>query len=153
MTATLNIQEQKVTITSYPKCLVGLVVGLLLAMMIGAEITNSNASFTDYLIFSAVCGVFIIIQKHKTTVLDKGSNTVRITIKTLFNSKEERLSLSDITEVKMQYGRGSGHARGGALCLKTDGDTHVIIDSDICFGNLQKTKSIQEQLDQWREAA
>ncbi|MDP2560627.1 hypothetical protein [Psychrobium sp. 1_MG-2023] len=150
MAVTIEKDTTQFMVSSFPKCVFGLCVLFLLifwsAVLLVEQAKQLKA--VDYFIFSSICLIGMIIQKHKKLSLNKQNNQAILVVKSILGTKEQRFSLTDIESVEMVYGRGQ-YARGGAIYLVIDGQKQAIVDSDICFGNVERNIRVKEEISQW----
>ncbi len=148
MAVKLRKDSKTLVVTSFPKCVFGLGVLFLLIFWSAALFSEQDLKVVDYLIFTSICLVVMAIQKHKVLSLDKQTNRALLVVKSILGTKENSFSLADIKSVEMVYGRGQ-YARGGAIYLVVNDQRQAIVDSDICFGNVERNIRVKEEISQW----
>ncbi|WAJ70158.1 hypothetical protein [Catenovulum adriaticum] len=148
MAKVVKKDDQQLILTSYPKCIVG-VVFIFLAIFWGAALTSEQAIAIDfYLIFNGVALVVLAVQKHKLSRFDKKSKMVCLISKSILGKKEQWYPLVDIDAVDMNYGRGQ-FAKGGSVNLVINSKLINIIDSDICVGNRERNIRLKDEVANW----
>lgn len=148
MAVKLQKNSKCLEVKSFPKCVFALCILFLLVFWVGASFSSQELKVVDYIIFSSVCLIGMVIQKQKTLLLDKQTNQATLVVKSVLGTKESHFSLQDIQSVEMVYGRGQ-YARGGAIYLVINDQRDAIVDSDICFGNVKRNIRVKEEISQW----
>jgi hypothetical protein len=150
MAVTLQKSTGLLILTSFPKCILGLCILFLLVFWWAALFLEQEEELEviDYIGFTSICLIGMIIQKQKTLSLDKQTGQAKLVIKSVLGTKESSFSLQDIQSVEMVYGRGQ-YARGGAIYLVFNDQREAVVDSDICFGNVKRNIRVKEEISQW----
>ena len=150
MAVTLQKSTGLLVVTSFPKCILGLCILFLLVFWWAALFLEQEEELEaiDYIGFTSICLIGMIIQKKKVLSLDKQTGQAMLAVKSIVGTKETRFSLEDIQSVEMIYGRGQ-YARGGAIYLVFNDHKDMIVDSDICFGNVKRNIRVKEEISQW----
>ena len=150
MAVTLKKSSTLLVVTSFPKCIFGLCVLFLLVFWWAALFLEQEQELevVDYVGFTSVCLIGMIIQKKKVLSLDKQTGQAILAVKSVLGTKESSFSLKSIESIEMVYGRGQ-YARGGAIYLVVGDQRNAIVDSDICFGNVKRNIRVKEEISQW----
>ena len=103
----------KVTIHSFPLAMFCVPIVFLLVFSFASFTIAEDLKIQDLLIFYGVCGIFLVINKYRKTIIDKNNDLCIITEIGILGEKTKRIKCSEIENFEMSYGKGSGVARGG----------------------------------------
>jgi hypothetical protein len=149
MSTKLEQNTNQLILISFPKCLISLFIIILLIFLTAGVLTENEMKIVDYFIVLFVCLTGMVIQKYKITKFDKLNGQVTLITKSVLGHKEEKYPLSEIKNIDIVYGRGGQSAKGGAVYLRISEQEHIIVDSDICIGNLKKTIKVKDEIKTW----
>jgi hypothetical protein len=149
MAVRIGKTKTKMSVKSYPRCILILCATFLVIFLLAAINTHNNLKVIDYVIFVSVILVVVMIQPHRVLTLDKEINQGSLLSRRLITKQEVNFKLNQIDSVEMVYGKGSQNARGGAVYMKINGQNKAIIDSDICIGNRQHNDKIRTEILLW----
>lgn len=138
--------KDTLVVESYPLFLVGLVGLLGITIFVLWLRGIAVLDITGWLIVCGVLGVFVVIHKYRETVVKKGA-AVSLSVLGITGQHETGVPVSAIDRFDMMYGRGGGYARGGTLVFyTTDGEKHVVIDTDINPGSAKKIADAKSRI-------
>ncbi|KMT65208.1 hypothetical protein [Catenovulum maritimum] len=149
MAKILYQSDDKLVISAFPKCIALVVAAFLVAFWLAAATKEESLKLADYLIFNGVCLVVLAIQRSRKVIFDKRSHSVVIHNRFLWMKSEDWFALKDVSQVEMVYGKGGRYAKGGAVYLHVKDKQKAIVDSDICFGNVQRNIRIKNEIAEW----
>lgn len=142
-------EKSQLIVKTYPLALVCIPIIFVVIATISIFMGKFEGGIIDLLIFYGVCAVFISIHFYIETIFDKEQETCTILKRNLFKREETQFLLSDINDLDIHFGRGSGVARGGTLNLSTDDKEYTTINSDIQLKHEQKVIQAKEEIERF----
>ena len=131
MSSKIEITKNQLICTSYPKGIIALVVIFYLLFLAAIFNTDQALEVIDYIIFHAVLLFAVAIQQHIKTTFNIATGEAEVIKKGIFNKQTTKLKLSEIKNIEMSYGRGSGFSSGGSIVIVTADKRINIASSDL----------------------